>query len=669
MSRRRRPSEEAVSLFPFLAVLICTMGALIVLLVVMVQQARAAAVDPTEIARLNEQIQQANEQRQLKVEENQWRIEMLQQSRETTQQQLVEKRLELSHLEDHIRALRQKIQGLEDRAAALTAEESDFDADQVRKEINRLESELELAKRELDKEKQQYQQQSGKFAIVAYDGPNGTKRRPVYIECMADRVILRPENIVLTGNDFQEPLTNDNPLALALRAKREYLARLSSFGDQDEPYPLLIVRPDGTRAYAAARAAMAAWDSEFGYELIPADMPLAFPDEDPHLVDLMRTAVEDGRERRRQLEKLASRYVPRRARATTFRASSSGGFVAQGGGDGSGDEGGFGGSQDSSGFGSARSGAAGAPDVNGVAATGDGSNEAIGAYPYGGNAGQGSGGESAAHGYATGSTSADPSDGSIFSRTSPTYDNEYGGGSGDGSGGPGRAEFADSSNVGPYGSEEWSGPYAGSESNGAKGPTGKNSADGGSFENGQTATDSSMSQGDVASGQGTANGNQAQGSRATTAGQGGAASAGGSAAADGGAAGGSINYTGMMGAQPASLAKSRGSNWGLPNRSQGATGITRPISVILSSDHLYLLPESGSREKVEPYPFQESVQESVDPLVASVWERMRSWGVAGQSMYWKPVLSVDVQPNAESEFAQLVSLLENSGIVVQRKTR
>lgn len=178
-----------------------------------------------------------------------------------------------------------------------------------------------------------------------------------------------------------------------------------------------------------------------------------------------------------------------------------------------------------------------------------------------------------------------------------------------------------------------------------------------------------MSQDGLASGQGTASGNQANGSRATTAGQGGAASAGGSAAASGGAAGGSINYTGMMGAQPASLAKSRGSNWGLPNRSQGATGITRPISVILSSDHLYLLPESGSREKVEPYPFQKSVQESVDPLVASVWERMRSWGVAGQSMYWKPVLSVDVQPNAESEFAQLVSLLENSGIVVQRKTR
>ena len=40
MSRRsRRQSDATVTLFPFLAVLICTMGSLIVLLVVVVQQA------------------------------------------------------------------------------------------------------------------------------------------------------------------------------------------------------------------------------------------------------------------------------------------------------------------------------------------------------------------------------------------------------------------------------------------------------------------------------------------------------------------------------------------------------------------------------------------------------------------------------------------------------
>ena len=45
MSRRHR-TQPTVSLFPFLAVLICTMGSLIVLLVVVAQQARNTVAAP-----------------------------------------------------------------------------------------------------------------------------------------------------------------------------------------------------------------------------------------------------------------------------------------------------------------------------------------------------------------------------------------------------------------------------------------------------------------------------------------------------------------------------------------------------------------------------------------------------------------------------------------------
>ena len=48
MSRAARRQNVGVALFPFLAVLICTMGALIVLLVLLVQQAR---VDASNLAR------------------------------------------------------------------------------------------------------------------------------------------------------------------------------------------------------------------------------------------------------------------------------------------------------------------------------------------------------------------------------------------------------------------------------------------------------------------------------------------------------------------------------------------------------------------------------------------------------------------------------------------
>jgi Na+/alanine symporter len=63
MIRRRIPSSQgnAVSLFPFLAVLVCTMGSLIILLVLVVQQARVGAESLSEDteAKLEEKREQA----------------------------------------------------------------------------------------------------------------------------------------------------------------------------------------------------------------------------------------------------------------------------------------------------------------------------------------------------------------------------------------------------------------------------------------------------------------------------------------------------------------------------------------------------------------------------------------------------------------------------------
>ena len=71
-NRGRRATTASVSLFPFLAVLICTMGALIVLLVVITRQARLKAAE-TKAA---ENVQQ---QKDLKTELElvQWRTEQL----------------------------------------------------------------------------------------------------------------------------------------------------------------------------------------------------------------------------------------------------------------------------------------------------------------------------------------------------------------------------------------------------------------------------------------------------------------------------------------------------------------------------------------------------------------------------------------------------------------
>ncbi|RMG04127.1 MAG: hypothetical protein D6741_01450, partial [Planctomycetota bacterium] len=149
-------------------------------------------------------------------------------------------------------------------------------------------------------------------AVIPFDGKYGTRRIPIYLECRADAVILQPEGIRFTVSDFSGPLGPGNPLDAALRAVREYLMQSGRFdSSQGEPYPLLLVRPDGIASYYAARAAMTSWGSEFGYELIEADWELAFPAPDPRLAELVVTTIAEARFRQKLLAQAAPRKYGR----------------------------------------------------------------------------------------------------------------------------------------------------------------------------------------------------------------------------------------------------------------------------------------------------------------------------------------------------------------------
>ena len=56
-------------------------------------------------------------------------------------------------------------------------------------------------------------------------GPHGTRRRPIYIECTLEGIIIQPEGFVLLPDDFHGPLGPGNPLDAALRTIREHLAQ------------------------------------------------------------------------------------------------------------------------------------------------------------------------------------------------------------------------------------------------------------------------------------------------------------------------------------------------------------------------------------------------------------------------------------------------------------
>ena len=255
-----RRTTTGMALFPFLAVLICTMGSLIVLLVLVLQQSRAQANVAREQRseqrraeserRARERDEQAKQLRQT-LEDHDWRREMLEAQRAEQLEKLSNQRKELSHLEDHVRRLEDQWKKLSAQAQELERlEQNKSEQDKALSgELEKLKAEIAEKKKEVDAAKSKLAERPKSFAIVPYVGKNGTRRRPIYIECAEEGIILHPEGVVFLPADFQGPLGPGNPLDAALRTVREHWASQPDATREGEPYPLLIVRPNGAVAY------------------------------------------------------------------------------------------------------------------------------------------------------------------------------------------------------------------------------------------------------------------------------------------------------------------------------------------------------------------------------------------------------------------------------------
>ena len=649
----RRPTvrrqQSAVALFPFLAVLICTMGSLIVLLVLVVQQAKAgataSAVSPQELPQLDpEELKRLAEQE----EDLQWRAGVLQQQREEYAKDLTNKRLELAHLEDHIRRL-------EDQAKKLIAEADELkrlnsnklaDRDSAQKQLAEMEKEIAAKKDELEKARKEALRRRPAYAIVPYDGPNGTSRRPMYIECTEQGIVLQPEGVKLTPQDFQGPMGPGNPLDAALRAIREHWKQN---GLQGEPYPLIIVRPDGAIAFGACRSAMKHWESEFGYELVDQDAELKFPPADRQLADTMERAIRDARQRQFALAAAMPKRFGAEAQLASFRASDNIDYERF-------------------------SGEGGGPAVGtGRSGTGRG----VPSYSSGGT------------GRGTGPNGASGTGGSGASGVA----NSYGSSPANGMRGTGRTGT--------------SGQYAanGQRLPSGTGPAGTYGASGGSTA-GQAGSDTASGQSGQYTTAGSANGtNTKGGSSSTTTSSGGSpggtAARGSTTGQQGGTStspsGSSLSGNGGGGSSMASSSsssvsmqagnpsptmdltpqqkkarkaiKSGGDNWGLPNSAGKAVGVSRPIRMECYDDRLLLLPEQGDGRTPLVVPIEQDLSQNLDAVVAAVWQRMDRWGLAVSNGYWKPILTIDVKPGGEERFWELQQLLQGSGIEVEKKAR
>ncbi len=717
-----RPKANEVStplsLFPFIGVLLSTMGALLVVLVAVSRSAHNSAlrdVATQRAAAQNTPRSADDEQDQRKLQEVQQYMTRLEEIENRAQQLLRDDQLKLSHAEDHMRRLQDQLSSLKAAAIELETMDKDHldDRRQAEREVARLNDLIKDTKQRIESLRDSTATKKRSFAIIPYEGRNGTRRRPVYIECKADEVILQPEAITLTDQDFARPVDSGNPLAAALRAIREQLVREAGGiapSKQSEPYPLILIRPDGIGAYYAVREAIASWDADFGYEFVGDDWKLEFQPANPQLARVAQQAVEQARVRRKVLAAAA----PRAFREGGFfggdgdsdgdhdddLADDGGGRYS--GGSGQGGAGGFadgrgglrgsaGGSADTRGAGggayaglSPQSGVRG-PGTGGYATAGAGSANAGIASPFGnGGATAGStstggatsavaderstsrqaansarGGAAATGQYAMGANAAGATNAAGGSRASASGSfgasgtGSFGAKPGGKSGTSGQLTGAGGSPGGSAGPAGGSGGVTGGSLVGStEGPAGGD----GNGPGGPLPYSSSTPSGTVGS---TAGGYSGGGT-----GEGGAGGGNPSAAALAGSDGqpGQIGSSAMAGATPGlppsqphamperitpqELAQQRGPNWALAGKGAAAVPVRRSIQAVVRRDRISLLPDSGNpADTGHEIQINGPMSPHVDEIVGAVQTHINAWGIAGNGLYWRPVLVLNVGPD------------------------
>ena len=675
------------------------MGALVPLLMAMMHTARVQA-EAAAVARAAENAAKYNAEVQTQREDVLWRIEQWKNSRKQTQSQLADARLDLGHLEDHSRRLRTELERYRNTVTELENIETAGRQKngQSQAELQQLRRQVDVARQEVEQARKEVAGRRSSYAVVPYEGPNQTRRRPIYLECVADAVIIQPEGIRLTAEDFAGPMGPGNPLAAALRAARERLLAQREFDPQaGEPYPLLLVRSQGIAAYYAAREAMKSWGCDFGYELVDDDWRLAYPPPDPRLTEVVRQAIASARINQERLIAAAPREYPSRSKAT-YRASSNGGFVREDGG------------ADDEDSGYRRATPAGSVGRNGgYAARGNGGDgpETPAKAPYnpyaalserpgtavpggGGTTGAPSGGVPSDAGPALASPDGNNGGGGGIGGgpggvVGGGVNGSIGGMSGGGTGAPANpmrgGAGSDTSSPNPYVTmpqrQETSGP-----GNGAPGtPSGPYGA-----PSGQTA--SQRSNGSQNNGPGVDRPDGyvvGQPARETTS----PATPNPQQLPDG--ATGRAFRPGEWEPTPEpppkppedkkdddksgekkhhkpprSLAERRGEDWGLRDAARGSVGVTRPIRIECYADRLVVVADRNPADS-KVIQLGSRTASAIDPFISAIWGHIEGWGIAGRGMYWRPVLQVWVAPGGEDRFVDLAALLDGSGLTVKRR--
>ena len=354
MARRR--TANAVSLFPFLAVLVCTMGALILLLLVTTRRIRQqqaheslaqADSSPVISQQVEEQLPVEPVDNSAEIHRLQTIVDTLKNQIKSTTSQIAHRQLELQLLRDlksdqearltEIHSEQQQLQTITSLQGSSTGQ-SELDEAKERlhltqQQIESLEQEIELLTKRLAQRQgdlnnvadtsQQAEQllvrresalvslrqlvnqkqttsvaPSSPETVIEFTNSTGTSREPVIVEVSGKGFTFLPADVKITAQDMLGFRSGDNPLLAGVFAVHS--ARTTPASDS-KPYVLLLVRPSGCTHFYTAQRALKDVDVHFGYDLISEDLTVAAGAKSDTEVRRLRESLLASLTRREQL--------------------------------------------------------------------------------------------------------------------------------------------------------------------------------------------------------------------------------------------------------------------------------------------------------------------------------------------------------------------------------
>lgn len=346
MARSTRTSNP-VTLFPFLAVLLCTIGALVLMLVVVSAGIRKDAVatakqksvreqsarsldssrEPLPAVTESDSVGEAGVSVTVNRDLAQNPVDPLfaeeppdsplkaappQKLAEIAELELAARKLKAQY-EDRAARLQNvsvKTNALKQQLRTVQAQQNDLQQAIIRTANER--KKLEASAGELRVENQQIiewldesrrlisehaeQLLSPVHSIVPYDGQTGTVRRPIIIECVDDVVRFEAEQVEIRVDVLRKFSPEQNPLLSGVQALSGYWMAKEQIADPGrrprKPYALILVRPSGAEAFSSAVFALDEIVGDFGYELVETDFQYELPETTPDAIRECRAAVE-----------------------------------------------------------------------------------------------------------------------------------------------------------------------------------------------------------------------------------------------------------------------------------------------------------------------------------------------------------------------------------------